>query len=260
MKDADGNIIEEKKKTVKANPITADTSRRMREMLVSVVGEGSGKNSYVKGYSIGGKTGTAQKYDENGKVKEKHLSSFIAFAPADDPQIAILFMVDEANVYNDYGGTVAAPYVGQILEETLKYMNVEQKLTEDEKKNEKPVGQVAGVIGMTEADARKTLEAQGYQVAVNGTGIVSAQTPAPGTNLQQGEKVVITLSPATPAPTVLTKVPALVGKTKAECEKLLADAGLTGYFHGTGKTALWQNKKADEQVQQGTEIRIEMGN
>ena len=260
VKDADGNIIEEKKKTVKANPITADTSRRMREMLVSVVGEGSGKNSYVKGYSIGGKTGTAQKYDENGKVKEKHLSSFIAFAPADDPQIAILFMVDEANVYNDYGGTVAAPYVGQILEETLKYMNVEQKLTEDEKKNEKPVGQVAGVIGMTEAEAKKTLEAQGYQVAVNGTGIVSAQTPAPGTNLQQGEKVVITLSPATPAPTVLTKVPALVGKTKAECEKLLADAGLTGYFHGTGKTALWQNKKADEQVQQGTEIRIEMGN
>ena len=182
------------------------------------------------------------------------MSSFIAFAPADDPQIAILFMVDEANVYNDYGGTVAAPYVGQILEETLKYMNVEQKLTEDDKKSEKPVGQVAGVIGMTEADARKTLEAQGYQVAVNGTGIVSAQTPAPGTNLQQGEKVVITLSPATPAPTVLTKVPALVGKTKAECEKLLADAGLTGYFHGTGTKALWQNKKADEQVRQGTEM------
>ncbi|MFR5868792.1 MAG: peptidoglycan D,D-transpeptidase FtsI family protein [Acutalibacteraceae bacterium] len=204
VKDADGNIIEEKKKTVKANPITADTSRRIREMLVSVVGEGSGKNSYVKGYSIGGKTGTAQKYDENGKVKEKHLSSFIAFAPADDPQIAILFMVDEANVYNDYGGTVAAPYVGQILEETLKYM-CGTKADGGRKENE---SRWAGGGGMTERTP-ETLEAQGYQV-VNGTGIVS-RTLRPA-QLQRGKVV----SPFRPPRLrlVLTKVPALVGKPR----------------------------------------------
>ena len=96
-------------------------------------------------------------------------------------------------------------------------------------------------------------------MTVNGTGIVTAQTPAPGTKLQQGETVVLTLSPATPTPPVMTKVPSLVGKSKQQCEQLLSEAGLTGYFHGTGSVATWQNKKADEQVEQGTEIRIEMG-
>lgn len=257
--DKDGNVVEENEKTVKANPITEATSEHMRGMLEDVVNEGSGKNSYVKGYRVGGKTGTAQKYDENGQVKEKHLSSFIAFAPANDPKIAILFMVDEANVYNDYGGTVAAPYVGQILEETLKYMKVEPQLTDEEKQKEKPTDQVTSVIGMAEDEARAALEKQGYKVTVNGTGVVTAQTPAPGTKLQQGETVVLTLSPATPTPVVMTKVPQLVGKSKADCEKLLQNAGLTGYFHGTGQNATWQNRKADEEVQQGTEIRIEMG-
>lgn len=262
--DADGNVVEESSKVVKANPISKDTSDHMREMLEDVVNEGSGKNSYVKGFRVGGKTGTAQKYDETGKVKEgAHLSSFIAFAPANDPKIAILFMVDEADTYNDYGGTVAAPYVGQILEDTLKYMKVEPQLTEEEQKEqkeeEKKVAQVESVMGMGREDAVAALEKQGYKVTVNGEGVVSSQMPAPGTNLQQGETVVITLTPATPTPIVMTEVPALVGKTKQECEQLLEEAGLTAYFHGTGKKVTWQNKKAGTEVQQGTEIRLELG-
>ena len=262
--DADGNVVEESSKVVKANPISKETSDHMREMLEDVVNEGSGKNSYVKGFRVGGKTGTAQKYDETGKVKEgAHLSSFIAFAPANDPKIAILFMVDEADTYNDYGSTVAAPYVGQILEDTLKYMKVEPQLTEEEQKEqqeeEKKVAQVESVMGMSQEDAVATLEKQGYKVTVNGEGVVSSQMLAPGTNLQQGETVVITLTPATPTPIVMTEVPALVGKTKQECEQLLEEAGLTAYFHGTGKKVTWQNKKAGTEVQQGTEIRLELG-
>ena len=151
----------------------------------------------------------------------------------------------------------------RFLEDTLKYMKVEPQLTEEEQKEqkeeEKKVAQVESVMGMGREDAVAALEKQGYKVTVNGEGVVSSQMPAPGTNLQQGETVVITLTPATPTPIVMTEVPALVGKTKQECEQLLEEAGLTAYFHGTGKKVTWQNKKAGTEVQQGTEIRLELG-
>ncbi len=255
--DGDGKVVMENKTTVVSNPISEETSSRMRKLLKNVVTDGSGKQSYITGYTIGGKTGTAQKYDESGQVKTTHLSSFIAFAPVEGAQIAILFQVDEAQTASDYGSVVAAPYVGQILKDTLQYLKVQPSNAEQDTQ-EKAVGQVPSVLNLSQAEATAKLQQEGYLVVVNGSGTrVSTQTPVAGVTLQKGETVTITLTAASPSAEELTKVPNLIGKTKAQAQELLTNAGLTWYFHGTGKVT-WQSKKADTQVPKNTEIRMEL--
>src|SRR5690606_20887351 len=100
--------------------ISPETSKIMREVLESVVTDGSGRNAYIPGYRVGGKTGTAQKYGPGGKIiPNKNISSFIGFAPADDPKVIVLFMVDEPEAPVTFGSIIAAPYVKNILEDTL---------------------------------------------------------------------------------------------------------------------------------------------
>ena len=99
-------------------------------LLEQVVADpkGTGKNAYIKGYRLGGKTGTSEK----GRNNNKRIASFVGFAPADDPQLICLIMLDEPQVANKYGGTIAAPVVGSILEESLEYMGVERQYTQEE--------------------------------------------------------------------------------------------------------------------------------
>ena len=128
--------------------ISAETSSIMREVLESVVTDGSGRNAYIPGYRVGGKTGTAQKYGPGGKIiPNKNISSFLGFAPADNPRVIVLIMVDEPQTSVTFGSIIAAPYVKQILEDTLKYMNVEPVFDEETKKNMEEVD-VPDVIGM----------------------------------------------------------------------------------------------------------------
>ena len=124
--DGSEYIYEEMQPVTVRKVISEETSAIMREMLESVVTKGSGKNAYIPGYRVAGKTGTAQKYSEGGGIKQGAvIASFIGFAPADDPQVAVLFMVDEPQVAVDFGSVVAAPYVKMILEDTLNYLGVE---------------------------------------------------------------------------------------------------------------------------------------
>ena len=94
----------------------------MRSLLENVVTNGGGRNAYVEGYRIGGKTGTAQIYVDGAISSDMHIGSFIGFAPMDDPQIAVLFIVDEATQRPDYGSTTAAPYAKEVLTQSLKYL------------------------------------------------------------------------------------------------------------------------------------------
>ena len=123
-------VVRSNEPTVVRRVISEDTSATVREMLEAVVDGGSGKNAYIEGYRIGGKTGTAQKYDENGVIMpDKHISSFIGFAPADDPQFLVYFALDEPIAESDYGSIVAAPYVKEILQQMLQYRNIEPSTT-----------------------------------------------------------------------------------------------------------------------------------
>ena len=121
---ADGKTVEEKTPVLKNKVISEKASQILAEMLEGVVKEGSGKHAYIEGYKVGGKTGTAQKYEDGHVAQGKYVSSFVGFFPADNPQYLALIIVDEPQgVY--YGSTVAAPVAGEIFKDIIKIKNIE---------------------------------------------------------------------------------------------------------------------------------------
>ena len=155
----DGTVLYRTSPKVVSTPISEETSLTMRKLLEDVVAIGGAKNARIPGYRIGGKTGTAQVYKEGRIVRNVHIGSFLGFAPADDPRIALLVIVDEADTPVDYGGTTAAPFARQILADVLPYLGYQP----DGDDGSEPV-QVADVIGLPLWEARKTLSALGAQV------------------------------------------------------------------------------------------------
>ena len=135
LTDDDGNVIARNEPVTVRRVISEQTSATVREILEAVVSGGSGKNAYIPGYRVGGKTGTAQKYRDGVVVRDTHIASFIGFAPADDPRIAVLVAVDEPNVSIDYGSVVAAPYAKLIMENALKYLKVRPTNEAEDEKN-----------------------------------------------------------------------------------------------------------------------------
>lgn len=123
IRDAYGNVIYTFEDTPR-RVLSEETSAKMRELLGNVVSEGSGKKAAVDGYAIGGKTGTAQKYENGAIAAGKYVSSFVGFAPLEDPRYAILMIVDEPSSYAYYGSIVAAPYVGKVFSGIFGYENI----------------------------------------------------------------------------------------------------------------------------------------
>ena len=119
--DVNGNVAYSHTSAVKNNTISKSTSDTLKEYLYSVVSEGSGKNAYVAGYEIGGKTGTAQKYENGAIASGKYISSFIGFSDVGDDTLVCLMLVDEPQGYVYYGSIVAAPYVGEIFYDARPY-------------------------------------------------------------------------------------------------------------------------------------------
>ena len=127
--DSDGNVVETIEGEVVRQVISEETSAFMREGMELVVSEGTGKNAYVAGYRVGGKTGTSEKLPRgNGK----YVGSFVGVAPMDDPQIAVFVMIDEYENTALGGGTTAAPTVGNIMADILPYLGVEPQYTAEE--------------------------------------------------------------------------------------------------------------------------------
>nr|WP_294491283.1 penicillin-binding transpeptidase domain-containing protein [uncultured Mediterraneibacter sp.] len=121
--DDEGNMVEEFEYETENGIVSEETSETMQALLESVVSQGSGKNAYIEGYSIGGKTATSQTLPRSAN---KYISSFIGFAPADDPQIlGIVIIHDPQGVY--YGGTIAAPVLRDIYDNVLPYLGIEKK-------------------------------------------------------------------------------------------------------------------------------------
>lgn len=253
--DSDGNYIQEYEPTVVTQPIKEETSATMRSILESVVTEGSGKNAYIPGYHVGGKTGTAQKYDENGQIMSgKHIASFIGFAPADDPKIAVLIIVDEPNVAVDFGSIVAAPYVKRVLEESLQYMGVEKDLTE---MPEPAQVEVPKVEGMDWDAATVTLDEAKLKYLFDGTGSVKSQTPAPGTMVDQGTTVMLSMTlPGGEELAGKVLVPDVSGMTIMEAAEKLKEHHLQLGIQGEG-VAVYQEPKANDLVDEGSKVMVE---
>ena len=182
----DGMTIAERAPEVVRRTVSEATSARMREYLLGVVQSGGGSKAGVDGYAIGGKTGTAQKYINGGIAQGKYVSSFIGFAPANDPKYAVLMIVDEPQGYMYYGSLVAAPYAGRVFKSIFEYEGIEPTLAVD-----KQYVLMPDVIGKSIADAAAELEAAGLNVECIGEGEVIAQTPIAGTRVAVSDTVLI---------------------------------------------------------------------
>ena len=184
----------------------------------------------------------------------KYISSFCGFAPADDPQVVVLFIVDEPGGSSEYGSIVAAPYVSQILEDTLQYLGVPQSVSVQEDTREVPY-----VTGMAPELAIAQLEAAGFTAVVEGVGdSVVDQLPAGGETAVQGSTVVLGLENVGDAlydNQVL--VPDLAGKTASEAKKALEELGLKMRIRGNGSIVQSQSPVAGSQLYVGDTVTVE---
>lgn len=227
----DGTVLYRTSPKVASNPISEETSLTMRKLLEDVVAIGGAKNARIPGYRIGGKTGTAQVYKDGRIVRNVHIGSFLGFAPADDPRIALLVIVDEADTPVDYGGTTAAPFARQILEDVLPYLGYQPNGEDDSE----PV-QVPDVTGLPLWEARRTLSSLGLKVLDDGgSGSVTAQMPSAGAALRTGGQMMLyTYDEALPETETLVCVPDVSGKSIASAASLLRQRGLEMEIDGSG--------------------------
>ena len=246
--DEQGSVLQSIEPTVKRQVISLETSDMMREMLKHTVDSGPGKNAYVAGYRVGGKSGTSQKLDSENKAAR--IASFVGIAPADDPKIAVLVVLDEPNTYTTAGGTLAAPVVGKVIRDTLQYLEVEPIYTEEEK--EKLNVTVPNVVGSNRFDASNELAYSGLNCSTRGNGeTVKSQYPPAGETLPRGSTVVM-YTEETEAET--TVVPVLEGLTPEQAEQVLRTAGLN--LNAQGAAEQEQVKAVSQNVQAGTTLPL----
>ncbi|MBQ9964222.1 MAG: PASTA domain-containing protein [Clostridia bacterium] len=220
---ADGTETVLNKPTVVRRVIAAETASRMCAMLEGVVDGGGAKNAYIAGYRVAGKTGTSEKTDQAAAAngRKNAVASFCGFAPANDPRVAVIVMIDEPQTQIRYGGTLAAPVAQKILADVLPHLGVQPQYTEDQLKTLQCT--VPDVIGKTVSAAQTALTAAGLRYRVAGGGTVTAQTPSAGTLMQKDGTVVLYTEEQ---PTEQVNVPHTVGKPLSEANRLLTDAGL----------------------------------
>ena len=229
VEDSEGNIVSQTEPELVRQVISEETSATVRKILEQVVGdqkEGTGHNAYVAGYRIGGKTGTSTKTTEEIAGNKEYIVSFIGFAPADDPEIAILVLLDdpssESGIYIS-GGQMAAPVVGKMMADILPYLGYEPEYTDAELENiDRPVPKVAG---MSLAEAQRALTESGFKSRIIGEGdTVTDQLPRSGVVIASGSEVLL-YAGQSPAPTQET-MPDVRGLSYAEAVERLGDIGV----------------------------------
>ncbi|TCS84419.1 stage V sporulation protein D [Tepidibacillus fermentans] len=186
-----GDVLKTIQPQIKRQVISPETSKQVRQTLESVVSNGTGRNAYIDGYRIGGKTGTAQKVGPNGGyLDNNYIVSFIGFAPADKPEVVIYVAIDNPKGTVQFGGTVAAPIVKNIIDSTLQYLEIPKRKDQLEKKYrygiDIPYVEVPNLIGQTKNDIIQSLYTN-FTLEVEGTGnVVLQQIPKPGTRVEKG--------------------------------------------------------------------------
>lgn len=225
--DSKGNIIKTVEPQIVQQVVSTSTSQTVRYMMEQVVASGTGRNAYVPGYRVGGKTGTSEKLDvklEAGETPaDKRIASFIGIAPADDPQIAVLILLDEPRGALRQGGQIAAPVVGRVLSEVLPYIGVVPVYTEEELA--KMHISVPGVVNYSYTSAVAKLKNSGLTARKVGAGdTVTAQVPAAGTEIAASSEVLLYCGEAVDTSTVT--VPSVKGLSYDQAKQLLAKHNL----------------------------------
>ena len=253
IEDNEGAVISKTSPTVVATPISAATSATMRRLLHGVVENGGGKNAKISGWSVGGKTGTAQIY-KNGRIESNlHIGSFVGFAPAENPKVALLVTVNEAQVKPDYGGTTAAPFAAQIFSEILPLLGVPK--TDGSAKAAHVT--MPNVTGMDVRDAKAILRELGLDAVTDGTNPnVTGQLPPAGTDVQEGFCAMLYVTgEEAPSAQDYARVPDVIGMGMRECAQTLRKNGFEMNAQGDGLAAR-QSPAGETYAPAGTQVLV----
>lgn len=257
--DSKGNVIKTVDKKIKRQVISDDTSKKMNEYLEYNTERQGAAAGYISGYKVAGKTGTSEKKDitkVESSFSEDYISSFCGYAPADDPQIAMLVFFDTPDGDAYYGSQVSSPVFINIMSEVLPYLDVKTSYTDEE------LGYVdasAGdYTGVSVDEAKTAVEADGFTATVKGNGsTVISQIPTVSSGLQKGGSIVLYTDNDSQSETV--SVPSLIGLSPDEVNNVASTYGLNVSFSGattSSGTSSSQNIEAGTSVSPGTVITV----
>ena len=256
--DNEGNVVKNASTETKRQVISESVSEEMRGIMEENCISGSGKNGYVAGYRVGGKTGTSEKLiDVNDDGADDYIASFCGFAPANNPQYAALVFFDAPLGGNYYGSAVAAPVFASIMSEVLPYLEVVAQYTDEEASN---IDTAAGAYsGMSVDDAVAAAERDGFTVTVKGEGsTVVSQNPATGASMPTGGTIVLYTDQSGTDEKVT--VPNLVGFSVSEVNSIASSYGLnvsvTGMVSSSDSTSTTQSVPEGTEVAPGTVITV----
>lgn len=248
--DSDGNVVYKTTPTVKRQVISEKTASTVADMMEQVVSIGTGKNAYVAGYHVAGKTGTSEKIGIEGA----YIASFAGFAPADNPEISILIAIDEPTGEHG-GGAVAAPIAGMLLEKIMTYLNVEPQYEDDELSN---ISSVApSLVGKSVGDAKVSAAKFTVKVVGAGTKVIS-QTPAAGQQMRTGGVIVVYTEENAAKQTAT--VPNLCNMSMSQANSAAVNAGFNIRLSGTTNSgevlSYKQSVNAGEEAEIGSVITV----
>lgn len=257
--DSKGNVIKTVDEKIKRQVISDDTSKKMNEYLEYNTERQGAAAGYISGYKVAGKTGTTEKRGVTkfeSSFSEDYISSFCGYAPADDPQIAMLVFFDTPDGDAYYGSQVSSPVFINIMSEVLPYLDVKTSYTDEE------LGYVdasAGdYTGVSVDEAKTAVEADGFTATVKGNGsTVISQIPTVSSGLQKGGSIVLYTDNDSQSETV--SVPSLIGLSPDEVNNVASAYGLNVSFSGattSSGTSSSQNIEAGTSVSPGTVITV----
>lgn len=249
--DDEGNIVSTAKPQVVRQVISETTSDKMCQMLEEAVRIGSGKNANAVGYRVAGKTGTSEKRDLAVQTgRDEKISSFIGFAPADDPQIAVLVLLDEPQGVQKFGGVIAAPVARRIFEDVCPYLGIEPQYTSEELATQDVT--VPDVSGKTKAEAVSILNGKKMSYRTVGSGdTVTDQIPKAQSVVPATAEVVLYLGGSAPDKTVT--VPTVTGLSFNAAKSRIENLGL--YMKVSGNTS-GKNVQAISQTNAGESLAV----
>jgi stage V sporulation protein D (sporulation-specific penicillin-binding protein) len=261
IRGADGKVKKTYHTQVTRQVISAKTSALMRQLLESVVNNGSGNKAFLPGYRIAGKTGTAQKVVQGKAGYSQLIASFVAFAPADNPRLVAMVILDEPGSTIKYGGVIAAPVAGNIFRDALRYLGVKPQYGPEVLAKMAAESVVTPqVINLAVNEGIKRLKKQGVNYQLIGSGeMIYDQVPKAGTVINRETKVILYLDPESKFISNTTKVlvPELKGLNNTKGEQILVELGLKLQADGGG-TIISQTPAAGAIVDFGSTVKVEL--
>lgn len=252
--DKDKKVVKSFNNPQKRRVIDSGIAKRLKSILQTVVTEGTGHNAYLLGYRVAGKTGTSQKYDKTAK---RYIASFGGFAPSDNPEVSVLVVIDEPDPSLYYGGLIAAPVARDLLNDILRYLEIQPQYTAEELKKVEFYKEyiVPNTIGMDVETAKKEVINSKFNAKVIGSGKnVIDQVPKAGFMLKEGSTIILFTEQVSLSNVV---VPDVIGLSMQDAQRVLTSNMLNIKIKGIKGKAIRQYPQAGTKVPIGTIVEVE---